>query len=115
MFALLWFLYFSLYQVGQTFLGFQWDILLLEAGGCAIIASPLYAWKTKEGKVETSDGPGGSREHGSQRLLCPFGDQKNKTSNHIAPRLPLLATGLMMFRWLFFRLMYLSGVVKLTR
>ena len=30
---LLWLLYISLYTVGQTFLHFQWDILLLETGG----------------------------------------------------------------------------------
>lgn len=74
-FALLWFLYFSLYQVGQTFLGFQWDILLLEAGGCAIIASPLYAWKTNEGKVETSDGPGASRVHAPQDSCSPLANK----------------------------------------
>ncbi|CAG2194327.1 Lipase maturation factor 2 [Mytilus edulis] len=31
-FTLLWMLYLSIYQVGQTFMWFQWDILLLEAG-----------------------------------------------------------------------------------
>ena len=29
-------------QVGQTFLHFQWDILLLEAGALAVILSPLW-------------------------------------------------------------------------
>lgn len=41
-FGSLWLLYLSLYQVGQTFLSFQWDLLLLEAGFLAIwLASPL--------------------------------------------------------------------------
>lgn len=31
--ALLWVLYMSLFVVGQTFLSFQWDTLLLEARG----------------------------------------------------------------------------------
>ena len=56
---LLWLVYISLYQVnvhlysisiisdlmfqvGQTFLHFQWDILLLEAGMLGIIVSPLW-------------------------------------------------------------------------
>ncbi len=37
----LWVLYLSLYSVGQTFLSFQWDILLLETGFLAIFFAPL--------------------------------------------------------------------------
>ena len=39
--ALLWLLYLSLTTVGQDFLGFQWDNLLLEAGFLAIFFAPL--------------------------------------------------------------------------
>jgi predicted DCC family thiol-disulfide oxidoreductase YuxK len=39
--ALLWLLYLSLATVGQDFLGFQWDNLLLEAGFLAIFFAPL--------------------------------------------------------------------------
>lgn len=39
--AALWLAHLSLYQVGQTFLWFQWDILLLEVGFLAFIAAPL--------------------------------------------------------------------------
>jgi predicted DCC family thiol-disulfide oxidoreductase YuxK len=39
--ALLWLLYLSLSIVGQDFLGFQWDNLLLEAGFLAIFFAPL--------------------------------------------------------------------------
>ncbi|HTB84795.1 MAG TPA: lipase maturation factor family protein [Candidatus Sulfotelmatobacter sp.] len=39
--ALLWLLYLSLATVGQDFLGFQWDYLLLEAGFLAIFFAPL--------------------------------------------------------------------------
>ncbi len=39
--ALLWLLYLSLSTVGQDFWGFQWDILLLEAGFLAIFFAPL--------------------------------------------------------------------------
>ncbi len=41
---LLWALYLSLVRVGQDFLNFQWDILLLEAGFLSFLASPLV-WK----------------------------------------------------------------------
>ena len=37
----MWLLYFSAYKLGQTFLRFQWDILLLEAGGVAVVTAPL--------------------------------------------------------------------------
>ena len=39
--ALLWLIYLSLATVGQDFLGFQWDNLLLEAGFLAIFFAPL--------------------------------------------------------------------------
>ena len=69
---LLWLLYISLYTVGQTFLHFQWDILLLETGELvehwllitwtqstwigilAIIASPLRFHQHKTALVQDS-------------------------------------------------------------
>jgi hypothetical protein len=39
--AATWLLYLSLYAVGQTFLSFQWDILLLEVGWAAVLLAPL--------------------------------------------------------------------------
>ena len=40
----LWVLYLSLYHVGQTFLSFQWDILLLEAGFLTIFFASWKPW-----------------------------------------------------------------------
>lgn len=53
---LLWFLYLSLYGAGQVFLGYQWDILLLETGFLAIFLSPwsinpLNALKTRPSRT----------------------------------------------------------------
>jgi hypothetical protein len=39
-FFILWIFYLSLYQVGQTFMWFQWDILLLEVGFLSILVAP---------------------------------------------------------------------------
>ena len=75
-FVVLWITYFSIYNVGQTFLWFQWDILLLETGFLAIVAAPLAAKNYQEPKP---------RDH-----LC-----------------------MMLVRWLLFRMMFASGVVKL--
>ena len=43
---LLWLFYLSLFNVGQQFLGFQWDALLLETGFLAIFFAPLN-WRSK--------------------------------------------------------------------
>jgi hypothetical protein len=76
--VLLWAIYLSLSMVCREFLGFQWDILLLETGFLAIFFAPRQ-WL-----------PGFSRE--------------------TPPPLTLL----WLFRWLLFRLMFMSGAVKLV-
>ncbi len=43
---LLWVCYLSLFYGGQVFLGFQWDILLLETGFIAIFVAP-FAWRSR--------------------------------------------------------------------
>nr|XP_018910530.1 PREDICTED: lipase maturation factor 2-like [Bemisia tabaci] len=44
-FAALWSLYYSLFQVGQTFMWYQWDVLLLEAGFLSILVAPFWYGK----------------------------------------------------------------------
>ena len=46
MLILLWLSYLSLVHAGQIFMGFQWDILLLETGFAAIFLAP-FAWRSK--------------------------------------------------------------------
>ncbi|XP_060068201.1 lipase maturation factor 2-like isoform X1 [Ylistrum balloti] len=81
-YPILWMLYLSLYQVGQTFLWFQWDILLLEAGFLAILVAPLNLQLPKKWR------------------MSPYHQHDSIT--------------LWLIRWLLFRLMFASGVVKLT-
>ena len=76
--ALLWVFYLSLVNIGQDFLAFQWDILLLEVGFLAIFLAPFH--------------------------LLP------RVSRQRAPSLVVI----WLFRWLLFRLMFSSGVVKLA-
>jgi predicted DCC family thiol-disulfide oxidoreductase YuxK len=71
-------LYLSLTIAGQTFLSFQWDILLLEAGFLAIFFAPWQLW----------------RKH----------DQEP----------PFSRLGFLLLKLLLFKLMLMSGVVKLT-
>lgn len=77
-FLCLWALYLSLYQVGQVFLYFQWDNLLLETGFLCVLVAPLTLIR----------GSGSVRDHDSVTFW--------------------------LLRWLLFRLMFASGVVKLT-
>lgn len=76
--SLLWMLYLSLVTVGQDFLSFQWDSLLLEAGFLALFIAPWHFWPHGKSKVPP---PGIAR---------------------------------WMLWFLLFRLMFSSGVVKLT-
>ena len=69
--------YLSLTMAGQTFLSFQWDILLLETGFLAIFFAPWRLW--------------------------PKGAQP-----------PVSGVGLFLLKLLLFKLMLMSGVVKLT-
>nr|XP_018671948.1 lipase maturation factor 2-like [Ciona intestinalis] len=77
---LLWLFYLSVYKVGDTFLWFQWDILLLEVGFLSILVAPL--------SNKNSDA---------------------KTEANIHKEIPFW-----LVKWLLFRLMFASGVVKLT-
>ncbi|XP_063400829.1 lipase maturation factor 2-like isoform X1 [Mytilus trossulus] len=81
-FTLLWMLYLSIYQVGQTFMWFQWDILLLEAGFLTILVAPLNIQLPKKYRMSIH------HEHDSITLW--------------------------LVKWLLFRLMFASGIVKLT-
>lgn len=74
----LWSFYLSLTTIGQNFLSFQWDILLLETGFLAIFFAP-------------------------SRILP-------KVSRESPPS-PMV---LWLLRWLLFRLMFASGVVKIV-
>src|ERR1035437_3158627 len=77
--VLAWLFYLSLVMVGQDFLSFQWDALLLEAGFLSIFLAPWHPveppWRSGASFVST--------------------------------------TLIWLVRWLLFRLLFLSGAVKL--
>ncbi|PYL59761.1 MAG: hypothetical protein DMF24_12285 [Verrucomicrobia bacterium] len=80
--------YLSLTIAGQTFLSFQWDILLLETGFLSIFFAPWRLW------------PG--------ELMLWRG------SGPLATTSPVSRAGLFLLKFLLFKLMLMSGVVKLT-
>lgn len=85
-YLLLWAAYLSACQVGQVFLYFQWDSLLLETGFLAVLVAPLR--QPSHHKQPPQGGLAGASPHRG----LPF----------------------WLVRWLLFRLMFASGVVKLT-
>nr|XP_020036719.1 lipase maturation factor 2 [Castor canadensis] len=85
-YLLLWAAYLSACQVGQVFLYFQWDSLLLETGFLAVLVAPLKQ------PLNHKQPPQGRLSGASLHEGLPF----------------------WLVRWLLFRLMFASGVVKLT-
>ena len=81
--GLLFVFYLSLVVVGQNFLSFQWDILLLETGFLAIFFAPWQLWP------------------------------KDKPKSAI-PAAAVSSVALFLLKFLLFKLMFMSGVVKLT-
>ena len=79
--------YLSLTTAGQIFFSFQWDILLIETGFLAIFLAPWRLWPRK--------------------LSLPLA-----SSNPAAA--PVSRAGLFLLKLLLFKLMLMSGVVKLT-
>src|SRR6266568_3325956 len=79
--------YLSLMVAGQTFLSVQWDVLLLETGFLAIFFAPWHLWTKKN-------------------LLRP-GSATPATA-------PVSRAALFLLKVLLFKLMVMSGVVKLT-
>lgn len=73
----LWASYLSIFQIGQTFLSFQWDVLLVEVGFISIFYCPA---RSKKGVYMSDEISIAIRE---------------------------------LIKWLFFRFMFSSGVVKL--
>ena len=55
--SLIWILYLSLVTVGQDFLAFQWDSLLLEAGFLAVFLAPLASLAAPVAERRTAQGP----------------------------------------------------------
>jgi predicted DCC family thiol-disulfide oxidoreductase YuxK len=97
-------LYLSLTIAGQVFFSFQWDVLLLETGFLSIFFAPwrlwpreLLLWQKAIG-VPSSGGPG--RVNAELQASCATE--------------PVSRAGLFLLKLLLFKLMLMSGVVKLT-
>jgi predicted DCC family thiol-disulfide oxidoreductase YuxK len=97
--------YLSLTIAGQTFLSFQWDILLLETGFLSIFFAPWQLWPRELMLWPRSFGvlPSGGPGRVNTELRAPP-----------ATGPPVSRAGLFLLKFLLFKLMLMSGVVKLT-
>jgi len=86
--AALFAFYLSLTIAGQTFLSFQWDVLLLETGFLSIFLAPWRLWPRELMWRQASPAPGTAS--------------------------PVSRAGLFLLKFLLSKLMLMSGVVKLT-
>ena len=91
--VLLWLLYLSLSVVGQDFLSFQWDALLLESGLLAVLWAP-------------SRWPGRASPLPILLVSEPLGPPDSG-------RRPAFDSGRLLLVFLLFKLMFLSGVTKI--
>lgn len=92
-YLMLWFLYYSMLPVGQIFIQYQWDALLWESGFLAFLVAPwniVFApWRI--GKLTL--------------FKCRCLRYISRHHDNVT---------LWLVKWLLFRLMFASGVVKLT-
>lgn len=97
-------LYLSLTIAGQDFFNFQWDVLLLETGFLSIFFAPWRLWRPelllwpKLFGVPPSGGP----------------DRVKAEPRASSDTSPVSPAGLFLLKLLLFKLMLMSGVVKLT-
>jgi predicted DCC family thiol-disulfide oxidoreductase YuxK len=103
--AVLFVFYLSLTIAGQIFFSFQWDVLLLETGFLSIFFAPWrlwpqdLSWRLRSFGVRPSGGP--DRVNAELRA----------TSSAVSP---VSGVALFLLKFLLFKLMLMSGVVKLT-
>jgi predicted DCC family thiol-disulfide oxidoreductase YuxK len=92
--VVLFIFYLSLTIAGQVFFNFQWDVLLLETGFLSIFLAPWRLWPR-------------------DLLLWP-GSAIPDTAKTSTTTSPVSRAGLFLLKFLLFKLMLMSGVVKLS-
>src|SRR5438552_7403936 len=133
--------YLSLTFAGQTSLSFQWDILLLETGFLSIFLAPwrlrpreLMWWRSAPLSLPRADLPSSPLREGERTELKGYsadrtdeselspsplpcqgrGERQSPSGYSVSVTSPVSRTGLFLLKFLLFKLMLMSGVVKLT-
>ena len=113
--VLLFAFYLSLCIAGQAFLSFQWDILLLETGFLAIFFAPWHFWPRRSSAVAANASP--ARTVSAAKNSPSPGDTPATTAQAWRNQLnesPISPVALFLLKFLLFKLMFMSGMVKLS-
>jgi len=102
--VLLFIFYLSLTISGQVFFNFQWDVLLLEAGFLSIFLAPWRLWPRD---LLWRPGPSALARLRRDKAIPT-------TATTPVTASPVSRAGLFLLKFLLFKLMLMSGVVKLT-
>jgi predicted DCC family thiol-disulfide oxidoreductase YuxK len=97
-------LYLSLTIAGQIFFNFQWDVLLLEAGFLSIFFAPWRLWPRRFSVEPAANNFHPAGDMPATAVATPSRQQEP----------PVSRAGLFLLKLLLFKLMLMSGVVKLT-
>jgi lipase maturation factor 1 len=109
--GLLFIVYLSLAVAGQNFLSFQWDILLLETGFLAIFFAPWQLWPRRipvAAAVSAGADSATASDRAANRTDSSRGEPATTTEG------PVSSVALFLLKFLLFKLMFMSGMVKLT-
>ena len=107
--GILFVFYLSLSIAGQTFLGFQWDILLLETGFLAIFFAPWQLWPRRSAAVAAAVSAAKNSPSAGDTPATTAQVWRNQLNES-----PIPPVALFLLKFLLFKLMFMSGVVKLT-
>ncbi len=103
---LLWLFYLSLVNIGQIFLRFQWDILLLETGFLSIFLALFSNFQKNNFWIKLS--LKNFIYNGFTKSVFSSVDFLHENKNRIIA----FSSFLWLLRWLLFRLLFASGLVK---
>jgi predicted DCC family thiol-disulfide oxidoreductase YuxK len=101
-------LYLSLTIAGQVFFSFQWDILLLESGFLSIFLAPWQLWLRRSPVEAAVSAATNFRSAGDTPAAT------TRTFQSRQQEAPVSRAALFLLKLLLFKLMLMSGVVKLT-
>ena len=106
--------YLSLTVAGQTFLSFQWDILLLESGLIAIFLAPWRLWPVRGSVAAAVSAANRSESAGDTPATTEDDCGRSAGDTPATTEEPVNRVAVFLLKLLLFKLMFMSGVVKLT-
>jgi hypothetical protein len=114
LFTVQWLCYLSLYKSGQTFYSFQWDILLLEVGFASIFYAKWFSSlpSSNAPAIATATAKEISSVEGESSSNSTSSSSSTKSTTMPNAEIQNTTSSIWPLRFIFFKLMLMSGVVK---